>query len=49
MSEQQDTLDNSSSSENLEHLPQEPLHMLGGMVSPHLVQAKASLCRSPPD
>ena len=32
----------SSSSESPEHLPQEPLHMLGGMVSPHLVQAKAS-------
>lgn len=48
LSEQKDTLDNSSSSDNLEYLPQEPLHMLGGMVSPHLVQAKASLCRSPP-
>ena len=38
-----ETADNSSSTDSLEHLPQEPLHMLGGMVSPHLVQAKASL------
>ena len=34
---------NSSSSESLDCIPQEPIHMLGGMVSPHLVQAKASL------
>ena len=38
--------DNSSSSDSLEHVRQEPLHMLGGMVSPHLVQAKASLCHT---
>ncbi|CAL5225482.1 g8307 [Coccomyxa viridis] len=35
-----EALDNSSSTESLEQLPQEPLNMLGGMVSPHLVQAK---------
>lgn len=36
-------LDDSSSPDSLKHLPQGPLHMRGGMVSPHLVQAKASL------
>ena len=43
LSQPSEALQNSSSSESLDCIPQEPIHMLGGMVSPHLVQAKASL------
>lgn len=43
LSQPSEALQNSSSSESLDCIPQEPMHMLGGMVSPHLVQAKASL------
>ena len=46
----EETLHDSSSSESLQAqaLPQQPIHMLGSLVSPHLVQAKASLPLSKP-
>ena len=49
-SEAEETLHDSSSSERLEAqgLPQQPIHMLGSLVSPHLVQAKVCLSPSKP-
>ena len=50
LSEAEETVHDSSSSESLEAqaLPQQPIHMLGSLVSPHLVQAKVSLPPSKP-
>ena len=44
----EEAVHDSSSSESLEAqaLPQQPINMLGSLVSPHLVQAKASLSLS---